>query len=227
MQSDTAEQDLSNATHNEDKELKVTEFLKRSYHKQSKKSNEICEQQILEIEQQIDSLDLSIEDEQNLMEQLVDKISVLEEKKQQANDSILDVAILDALQFVGLDSDIGSVSMTSLTSGLRKRVSLAVLLLGEVDLILLDEPTKGLDIEGLLMLRELMEACSVKSTILMVSHDRDLIDDVATDVIDIFDDKLLYYPGGYTEYALYRQNIEVHHVRELIALDMLNKVEIC
>ena len=181
------------------------------------------QEEIEHLEAQIDELDLSLEENQIKMEELANNISKLEDEKSGPNADRLEKEVKEALWFVGLseESNMWHAPFSSLSPGLRKKVLLAIPLVCKSDLLLLDEPTNALDIDGLLMLRQLIGFLSMtqKTTILMVSHDRDLIDDVATDVIDFFERKLLYYPGGYSDYRIYRQQTDIHQLRQVIALD--------
>ena len=63
------------------------------------------------------------------------------------------------------------------------RVALAAVLFSEPDLLLLDEPTNYLDLEGVLWLTDYLKTCP--STILVISHDRDLLDDVADHILHL------------------------------------------
>ena len=63
------------------------------------------------------------------------------------------------------------------------RVALAAVLFSEPDILLLDEPTNYLDLEGVLWLTDYLKTCP--STILVISHDRDLLDDVADHILHL------------------------------------------
>lgn len=90
-----------------------------------------------------------------------------------------------------------------LSMGERVRVALAKLLLGSYDLLLLDEPTNYLDLPSRERLEEALEAFG--GSILIVSHDRYLIERVAETIWAIEDGAIKVYPGKYSEY-LQRSN---------------------
>jgi ATPase subunit of ABC transporter with duplicated ATPase domains len=88
------------------------------------------------------------------------------------------------------------------------------------NLLLLDEPTNDLDVHGLIRLRQLINDNFVRSTtVLMVSHDVDLINDVATDIIDMCAKKLWYFPGNFDSYRLVKNQKEAHYLKQSQAME--------
>ncbi len=92
--------------------------------------------------------------------------------------------------------------MSALSGGERGRFALLVLALQPVNFLLLDEPTNHLDIEAQEMLEDALS--NFQGTVLMVSHDRYLIDRLATQVWELRDGCLRVYPGNYTAYLAAR-----------------------
>jgi ATP-binding cassette, subfamily F, member 3 len=90
--------------------------------------------------------------------------------------------------------------VSALSGGERARLALAVLALEETNFLLLDEPTNHLDIPVREALQEVLEKFS--GTILLVSHDRYLIDRLATQVWELRDSKLTAFKGSYREFVL-------------------------
>jgi ATP-binding cassette subfamily F protein uup len=85
-----------------------------------------------------------------------------------------------------------------LSGGERGRLTLAVALARPSNLLVLDEPTNDLDLETLELLQELL--ADYPGTVLLVSHDRDFLDRVATSVINAEGDGAwVDYAGGYTD----------------------------
>jgi len=93
--------------------------------------------------------------------------------------------------------------IAALSGGERARVALARLTLQGANLLLLDEPTNHLDIPAQEALQDVLEGFN--GTILFVSHDRWLIDALATQVWIVEGDRLHVYPGGYAEYLAARE----------------------
>jgi ATP-binding cassette subfamily F protein 3 len=91
-----------------------------------------------------------------------------------------------------------------LSGGERARLALALLALQGANLLLLDEPTNHLDIPAQEVLQDVLEGFG--GTILLVSHDRYLVDKLATQVWDLRNDgKLHVFNGGYPEYLANRE----------------------
>src|ERR1700722_10989868 len=82
------------------------------------------------------------------------------------------------------------------------RGALAAVLFSEPDLLLLDEPTNYRDLEGVLWLTDYLKTCP--ATILVISHDRDLLDDVAQQILHLDRGKLTLWSGGYSSFERQR-----------------------
>jgi len=91
----------------------------------------------------------------------------------------------------------------SLSGGEKARLLLSKLMAKENNLLILDEPTNDLDVETLDLLQELID--NYDGTVLLVSHDRDFLDRVATTTIAMEGDgKAVVYAGGWTDYQAQR-----------------------
>jgi ATP-binding cassette subfamily F protein uup len=107
----------------------------------------------------------------------------------------------------GLVSDIAwNATISTLSGGQRRRVQLAGLLIGEWDVIALDEPTNHLDIEGITWLAEHLRQRWARNTggLLLVTHDRWFLDEVATATWEVHDGIVEPFEGGYAAYVLQR-----------------------
>ncbi len=107
----------------------------------------------------------------------------------------------------GLVSDIGwNAKIGTLSGGQRRRVQLAALLVGEWDVIALDEPTNHLDIEGITWLAAHLRQRWARNTggLLLVTHDRWFLDEVATATWEVHDGIVEPFEGGYAAYVLQR-----------------------
>ena len=99
------------------------------------------------------------------------------------------------IQGLGLSVDILYNQMDSLTEKEKVKVLLAQALFGKPDIILLDEPTNGLDIAAINWLEDfLME---YPGTMLVVSHDRHFLNTVCTNIVDVDYGKIKMYVGNY------------------------------
>jgi ABC transport system ATP-binding/permease protein len=107
----------------------------------------------------------------------------------------------------GLVSDIDwDATVSTLSGGQRRRVQLARLLIGEWDVIALDEPTNHLDIEGITWLAAHLRERWARNTggLLVVTHDRWFLDEVATVTWEVHDGIVEPFEGGYAAYVLQR-----------------------
>jgi ATP-binding cassette subfamily F protein 3 len=107
------------------------------------------------------------------------------------------------LSGLGFDEAAQNRSLSEFSGGWRMRVALAAVLFSEPDLLLLDEPTNYLDLEGVLWLTDYLKNC--RSTVLVISHDRDLLDDVADHILQLDRAKLVLWNGGYTSFERQRR----------------------
>ncbi|MGZ2224891.1 ABC-F family ATP-binding cassette domain-containing protein [Glutamicibacter nicotianae] len=103
--------------------------------------------------------------------------------------------------------------MTALSGGQVARVALAALLLSRFDVVLLDEPTNDLDLEGLEHLEDFIK--SLRAPVILVSHDREFLARCTTGIIelDLAQNQVATYEGGYDAYLAERA-IKRTHARE-------------
>ena len=105
---------------------------------------------------------------------------------------------------LGFDEAAQHRPLDSFSGGWRMRVALAALLFSGPDVLLLDEPSNHLDLEATLWLENFLK--SYRATILVVSHERDLLNKVADHILHLEHGRLTLYPGGYD--AFERQRAE-------------------
>ena len=105
---------------------------------------------------------------------------------------------------LGFDEDMQHRPLDSFSGGWKMRVALAALLFSAPDLLLLDEPSNHLDLEAVLWLEDFLK--SYRATIVVVSHERDFLNNVVDHILHLDRGKLTLYPGGYD--AFERQRAE-------------------
>ena len=104
---------------------------------------------------------------------------------------------------LGFSPEAQQRSSSEFSGGWRMRVALAALLFSEPDILLLDEPTNYLDLEGTLWLEE--HLAHYPRTMLIISHDRDLLDTVVDSILHLDQTKLTFYRGGYSQFERQRR----------------------
>ena len=127
----------------------------------------------------------------------------LEEAIDAAGGYAVDHKIDAALHGLGFTDADFELPVKSLSGGQKARLGLARLLLSNPDLLLLDEPTNHLDIEGRRWLEDFL-AEEFKGSVVLISHDRWLLDRVVNRIIEIDRGVLREYPGNYVAFRSLR-----------------------
>jgi len=104
---------------------------------------------------------------------------------------------------LGFDETAQHRSLDSYSGGWRMRVALAALLFSQPDLLLLDEPSNHLDLEATLWLEQFLK--SYRATIVVISHERDLLNNVVDHILHLEAGTTTLYPGGYDEFERLRR----------------------
>jgi ATP-binding cassette subfamily F protein 3 len=107
--------------------------------------------------------------------------------------------LLGGFLFSGEDAD---KPVAALSGGERRRLSLAILVHSGANVLVLDEPTNHLDLDSREALEDALRAFA--GSVLLVSHDRALLDAVGARTVAIEDGRLRSYPGGWAEYLRVR-----------------------
>jgi len=104
---------------------------------------------------------------------------------------------------LGFDSAAQQRACAEFSGGWRMRVALAAALFAEPDLLLLDEPTNYLDLEGTMWLQD--HLARYPRTLVIISHDRDLLDTAVDYILHLDRGRLALYRGGYSSFERQRE----------------------
>lgn len=142
------------------------------------------------------------EDEKALARALDRQAHLLEEFEKQGGPGF-EGRVRTTLRSLGFAEADFDLPVEALSGGQRKLAGLARLLVTQPDLLLLDEPDNHLDLAGKAFLEEFIR--DYKGAVVIVSHDRYLLDVVADEIVELEDGKLTRYPGNYSEYTFEKE----------------------
>ncbi|MDQ3074406.1 MAG: ATP-binding cassette domain-containing protein [Pseudomonadota bacterium] len=103
---------------------------------------------------------------------------------------------------LGFDEEMQAQPLDSYSGGWKMRVALAALLFSEPDLLLLDEPSNHLDLEATLWLENFLKG--YPGTLVVISHERDLLNNVVDTILHLEGGKITLYSGGYDDFERQR-----------------------
>lgn len=144
-----------------------------------------------------DDEDVNVEEIANMLESLYNMIE---------DEGVLLSKANKILKDLGFSESRKASPMSKLSGGWKMRVSIAMALVQEPDILLLDEPTNHLDVEGVAWLKGyiLGPGKSSSLTVLVISHDKNFLDDICSDIIRFHKQHLHYYVGNYSQYEINR-----------------------
>ncbi|MBT7976310.1 MAG: ABC-F family ATP-binding cassette domain-containing protein, partial [Rhodospirillaceae bacterium] len=122
---------------------------------------------------------------------------------------------------LGFDEAAQGRALSEFSGGWRMRVALAAILFAAPDLLLLDEPTNYLDLEGTLWLEDFLRR--YPHTVLLVSHDRDLLNNAVTAILHVDNGDLTLYRGGYDTFEATRRERQEQQERLRLRQDASRK----
>ncbi len=158
------------------------------------------EQKLTQAEAQMASPDVHGDDVR--LAAALDEYGRLRDRFERAGGFSYEAEIRRTLAGLGFGEDQFSQSLASMSGGQRSRGALARLLLSGPDLLLLDEPTNHLDLEALEWLQAFLQ--QYRGAVVLVSHDRYLLDAVTSRTLELDGGRIDEYPGNYAFYVTER-----------------------
>lgn len=136
--------------------------------------------------------------ETNYRDELVDRLGHLQAEFDHLDGYSIQAKAEEILEGLGFKTWELQQPLRSFSGGWRMRVMLAKLLLQKPALLLLDEPTNHLDLPSIQWVEKYVQ--SYENAVMVVSHDRDFLDNVCSVTVEVANHKLNYYPGNYSFY---------------------------
>lgn len=168
---------------------------------------------INKLHKKIDKLTAQMGDaDEGQLEKLMKQYERYEHELEAAGGYALDHKVDATLHGLGIGDQFFDVKVEDLSGGQCARVALAKLLLSEPDILLLDEPTNHLDIAAREWLEDYLNG--YPGAVLLVSHDRRLLDSVVTRIIEIDQGRVEEYPGNYMKFRELRAERQAFKQRE-------------
>ena len=144
--------------------------------------------------------DMASEEDPDKLDRLVNKSAVMQEKLDDSGFYDLDSKIKKVANGLGVNNFGYDTIISNLSGGQRAKLMLSKLLLEELDVMLLDEPTNFLDLEQIDWLRKYLD--SFKGTFILISHDTAFLNSVCKIIVNIENGMIKKYWGNYDSFLL-------------------------
>ncbi|WP_128543052.1 ABC-F family ATP-binding cassette domain-containing protein [Larkinella soli] len=149
------------------------------------------------LQRRIDSL--LHEMEVNYRDELIDKLARAQDEFAALDGYTIQSKAEEILEGLGFSTDDLHKPLRQFSGGWRMRVMLAKLLLQRPSLLMLDEPTNHLDLPSIQWVEKYIQ--NYEGAVMVVSHDREFLDNVVDTIVEVSGAKLNYYPGNYSFYV--------------------------
>ena len=173
---------------------------------------EICDQDMVDMRENLEKLEAEmaqLKDDEPGLAEVVDRYGKLQAEFQNRYGYGYETRLEVILSKMGFAASDLHIPASALSGGEKSRAQLAKALLKQPDLLLLDEPDSHLDVSALEWLEEFLS--SYRGAVIIVSHDRHLLDKVAHKTVEIENGQLAQYRGNYTYYADQKERARIKH----------------
>ncbi|KAL3808196.1 hypothetical protein ACHAXA_007924 [Cyclostephanos tholiformis] len=132
------------------------------------------------------------------MQEVLDRMAELQAKADAKGVNLLDSKVSKIMDLMGFDPEEGDYSVSMFSGGWKMRIGLGKVLLKDPNILLLDEPTNHLDLESVEWLEAFLRNQNIPMVI--VSHDREFLDQVCTKIVDAEGGLCTEYQGNYSRF---------------------------
>ena len=157
---------------------------------------------VLEDYKKIHELSLRLNIEENF-DKIMEELSVVSTRYEQAEGYSIEYKVKQILNGLSLPEDLWNVKIGDLSGGQKSRTALGKILLEEPELLILDEPTNHLDLVAIEWLEKFLK--DYNKAVMVVSHDRYFLDNVANRIFEIEGKTLRTYKGNFTDYTIQKE----------------------
>ncbi len=168
------------------------------------------EKKLRELEHKISKLSHS--SNKSLLESLMKSYSNLQHSFEMADGFSYESRTRGVLKGLGFSEDEYSKNVSTFSGGQKTRIAFAKVLLKKHDILLLDEPTNYLDIAAVEWLEEFLK--NYKGVLMIISHDRYLLDNITNRTLEIENGILKEYEGNYSKYIVEKEREKVLEYKE-------------
>jgi ATPase subunit of ABC transporter with duplicated ATPase domains len=137
------------------------------------------------------------------MSTLIDKLQQLQMSAEETGAYFLDARLKKAATSVGFEEEDFQRRIGSFSGGWKMRIGLAKILSQDPNILLLDEPTNHLDLESIVWLEKFLRNQNIP--MIIVSHDREFLDQVCNKIVEVEDGKTVSYEGNYSRFLELRR----------------------
>jgi ATP-binding cassette subfamily F protein 3 len=137
-------------------------------------------------------------DDAKLMQEILDRMQLLQNRAEDKDVYTLESRVKKVMQLMGFTDEEGEDLVASFSGGWKMRIGLGKVLLKDPNILLLDEPTNHLDLQSVEWLEAFLRQQSIPMVI--VSHDREFLDQVCTKIVDAEGGSCTEYDGNYSRF---------------------------
>lgn len=162
---------------------------------------------VIETESRLSSLNVKLAERNDYESQeyqnLIQNISDLTDRLGYLGADNIDAEIEKVLKGLGFNHSTMDFPTGKLSGGWKMRVQLAQMLLSRPSVLLLDEPTNHLDIDSIIWLEKFLK--NYPGIVILISHDRQFLDNIITDVYELQSGKIEYYSTNYSQFLIEKE----------------------